>query len=420
MTSRYKETTVRVRNMNGFSEDIFPIDGYSTSGELDLGSYDLLEIDSFNGEDRPDWKSALRSGQNVMNNAHGERVKYSFTPGSMNSTGTSYVLGEDSYTYVPSHIHISNYRGVFVELPPLGYPQDDGSALDKAKALFVSKARRAMSPSQGGIILAEMVRTLRMIRNPAAAIRERLGHYLKDAKKRSKGLKTVKQKNATVAKTWLEYTFGWTPLLHDVEDSMASLSNFLNGFHNGDKIVATGHSNQIVADDGVDRNIAGSTHSYRVRQRNEVHAYVYGAPRFTPDAPPTFRGSFGLRAHDIIPTIWEIIPYSFVADYFTNIGDILSCASYCTSDLAWWGYSQKQKYTVESFDHHDTTVYGGYPPEAQYIGKISPGHARASMEIFDRVRNPSLVPGLRFSIPGSPKPGFNILALLLQARSTRV
>jgi hypothetical protein len=43
----------------------------------------------------------------------------------------------------------------------------------------------------------------------------------------------------------------------------------------------------------------------------------------------------GLRFRDFVPALWEWIPYSFLVDYFTNIGDIIEAASFPKSDLAW-------------------------------------------------------------------------------------
>jgi hypothetical protein len=38
--------------------------------------------------------------------------------------------------------------------------------------------------------------------------------------------------------------------------------------------------------------------------------------------------SAGLGPGDILPTIYELIPYSFVVDYFTNLGDVISAWSH--------------------------------------------------------------------------------------------
>jgi len=39
------------------------------------------------------------------------------------------------------------------------------------------------------------------------------------------------------------------------------------------------------------------------------------------------RQAFGLDLDDIAPTMWELVPYSFVVDWFCNISDILAAWS---------------------------------------------------------------------------------------------
>jgi hypothetical protein len=44
---------------------------------------------------------------------------------------------------------------------------------------------------------------------------------------------------------------------------------------------------------------------------------------------------FGFTPSEFVPTAWELLPYSFLVDYFTNIGDILSSSVTSTARLAW-------------------------------------------------------------------------------------
>jgi hypothetical protein len=46
-------------------------------------------------------------------------------------------------------------------------------------------------------------------------------------------------------------------------------------------------------------------------------------------------GLLGFRWEDFIPTVWELIPYSFLVDYFTNIGDVLSAWSHQDFGQRW-------------------------------------------------------------------------------------
>jgi hypothetical protein len=44
---------------------------------------------------------------------------------------------------------------------------------------------------------------------------------------------------------------------------------------------------------------------------------------------------FGFNPQNFIPAAWELLPWSFLADYFTNIGDILTASIVSTKHLAY-------------------------------------------------------------------------------------
>jgi hypothetical protein len=44
---------------------------------------------------------------------------------------------------------------------------------------------------------------------------------------------------------------------------------------------------------------------------------------------------FGFSPEQFLPTAWELVPYSFLIDYFTNIGDIIAGWSSLLVPLKW-------------------------------------------------------------------------------------
>jgi hypothetical protein len=261
-----------------------------------------------------------------------------------------------------------------------------------------------------------------MLRHPADAIRGGLSKYLKDVKKRLKGKKVwpARKKNSIVASTWLEYTFGWSPFVADIQAAGKAIANLVEKPPENRPVRAFDTKTSIVVDglyDVVSPPGGGSAVSYLRKQDSTTSVYLYGAlnDRSDLNSVPVL-SAFGLRPHDIAPTIWELIPYSFVLDYFTNIGDIISSASFNTSYLSWWAMTTTVVNRQIAYDYHDVTSY------SSGVNTVVTGSSSGSGGIFvnksiSRVNFPSLVPSLRFRIPGSPKVGFNLAALFAQSRS---
>ncbi len=128
---------------------------------------------------------------------------------------------------------------------------------------------------------------------------------------------------------------------------------------------------------------------------------------------PPFRQNFGLTLDEFIPTVWELIPYSFLVDYVTNIGAIIDGYSLNKSGLKWLAIGEERVAT--------TKVSG----EIRIRPSIVSGN-----QILDSIIRPStplirirrylsrapynyanLVPPLEFKIPGCSTQWLNIGAL---------
>lgn len=124
---------------------------------------------------------------------------------------------------------------------------------------------------------------------------------------------------------WLEYRYGWKPLIGDVEkiiDGAAAI-----------RAKKFSHSNRLVARSG---------HKVEAQRSDSFDATIYGPMRFIGSVLSSYKARadagvmyavvpqtsgeelaklLGTRACDLPATIWEIIPYSFVVDWFVNVGN---------------------------------------------------------------------------------------------------
>jgi hypothetical protein len=137
------------------------------------------------------------------------------------------------------------------------------------------------------------------------------------------------------------------------------------------------------------------------------------------DDPPLGQATeeMGVRARDFLPAVWEAIPYSFLIDYFTNIGDIIEAVSFPLTGIA-WGSITFRNHSIRSVERVavDPDALGVVFPQdgSNKVFSFKPFFVEWDRKYVDRaVWNGSYIPSFRFEIPGTKnwKKYFNIAAL---------
>lgn len=299
-------------------------------------------------------------------------------------------------------------------------PPNHEDAKRLAYTKFVKKAREKMTPFSGGIFLGEITRTLHMIRNPALALRRSLDAYFSELKKIQKRYSNYSPSRAdekrrrlrrALAGTYLEYNFGWQQLMRDIHDAGVSLNN-IRPFA-VEKINASGYSQAY--GNGDVAAISGGGHQvlYRHTTCIEDSVHLKGGVR-TSASVPSVSESFGLNYPNFFPTAWELIPWSFFIDYFTNVGEVIAAATQVNSGLSWCCMTEKVKYETWC-EIREVKLLN---PNTYIALDSNPG--AASLEDIDIQRSSisSVIPSLGWELPGL-KSWFNIAALALQGSIKR-
>lgn len=126
---------------------------------------------------------------------------------------------------------------------------------------------------------------------------------------------------------WLQYRYGFTPLVKDVskivEDSMYGVDLDINKVRRvGGGLKTLGPKTTGLSDSG--NAIPGFTSSWRVT--DEYNYSANGVIHFKHSCWYTelLKASrYGLSPFQIPALAWELVPFSFVADWFVNVGDWL-------------------------------------------------------------------------------------------------
>lgn len=143
-------------------------------------------------------------------------------------------------------------------------------------------------------------------------------------------------KSKTFGGLWLEYHFGWEPLVKDIYNS----ASFLSASYGLPVVKGRASIKQDIVFDTT------SGTSDRIHQRGvhhlEVHAHIQAQLRVT-NSNLFLASRLGLI--NPVSVAWEIVPFSFVVDWFANVGQFIEqfsqfqgckllnpCYSYCVTD----------------------------------------------------------------------------------------
>lgn len=340
----------------------------------------------------PYWRREIKAGRDATTTLNGVDLHvHEWTPGQLTALNP---------LALPNQVYrTANYGMLSSQHQTL--PSDPSSlsvtlADNGAKANFLKRLIKAQTAFHGGVFLGEIREVIRMIRRPARSLRDGLDDYYWHAKRRVRGVAGNKRRNEIVGNTWLEYSFGWKPLIHDLEDGFKAV-NRLNerilrpiwDFCNAETSTASTSSERT----GLIGQIVN------VREMLQCNVKYQGAVDCTPLSPTRANAHlFGFRPEEIVPTIWELIPYSFLVDYFINIGEIINGWSYQRTGLAWTLRTVRKSSKRDVVVAVDPTYYSPSTFTLQSFASSSSYLERTSVSRASYTGN--FIPSITFSIPG--------------------
>lgn len=298
---------------------------------------------------------------------------------------------EDYWTYR----HTGFYPMRNVSVSAVALTDEMVYARSKAKLAFLGKVDGEVSPFTGGVFFGEIRQTIRMVRRPLSGLRSVTAKYFSKARKlRAAAKKRLPRRQwrkyyededfaSALSSAYLEWVYGVKPLLSDMEGLGKAV---------GAVVVKPQADIRVQVTIPVAQHVARSEHTLLGNSASLMPVWVYkqnlvrGSVRLTgaidgkmlSNAPKLRR--FGLELDQFVPTVWNLIPYTFLSDYVINIGQVLSAAYTATRFLKYVWRSEKITYNNQVFC---VPVIGttGSPRS------VSGGLAVAELEGFDFKRD---------------------------------
>lgn len=297
-------------------------------------------------------------------------------------------------------------------------------AHEMAVQKFLKKLRATQTKFAGQVFLGELKEAMHMLRHPAEGLMKAIRETYLDKLKRIKKRDPKRWKKA-ISQTWLEGSFGWRPFISDLTDAAEAYNELLNAkAERYENLRAYGSSEPVLKDSffGTYAPIPGANTVFWKSRRTTESAFcvIRGQARGLADTTPMSKLKvFGLLPEEFVPTVWELLPWSFLVDYFTNVGDILENSVTHMSDLVWASEStilQSQRLNYLGPDRNLTKNLQGPTYKSMLYSNSSQSNCKYR-SVTRRSGADLSIPPLRFELPGRPTQGLNILALFDQTSS---
>lgn len=305
---------------------------------------------------------------------------------------------------------------------------DPGAAADsvasaKAKAKLLNSYLQAVNTWRGGNFLAEVRETIHMVLHPVKSIYDETWTFTKKVKRLGKVYERSPTKyGKALANAWLAYVFGIKPFVDDANDASKALEVLRTGGNAGDivKLRGASRNQKVTVTPGISvtpiGGWAGPRWTSTKTVKTDYKVRYIGALKTAFDGAEFQAAQWGVSTSDILPAVWEAIPWSFLIDYFVNVQEMVDGLRLVNAVPYRLDLNVRNAGVVQI----GTPVSGPLTP-ASYVNNMicGPAHSlvvrvsRSQLSDFPYV-------GFRFKFPNFPSlKWLNIAALAEQIRSSR-
>jgi hypothetical protein len=336
-----------------------------------------------------------------------------------------FAFGERKYLPAPHTDWTWYFRSGYL-LGNYGFPSIVGVSTSQTESRAISNYYQALASAhtkfKGMVTGGELRETFNMLKSPFSSLKGYVGSYLRSVNKRTKGYrgrnrKEVAKAMGVVGDTWLEYSFGLRPLISDCDNAVDAffdsnavrpLFEMVRGY-GYDSTSLQQYNKQFVENWNIIRVVASGG------DQTDIQAKIYGICHLQGDGYGNLH-RYGVSPWEFVPTLWELIPYSFLVDYFTNIGKILESWAYrsLSTGATTMTTTVRGIRTVDGAIECSGSLSAGYVMQAYGSG----GSYKADVfSISRRAVGSAPSPSLTLKVPGNWSQWVNLTALAATAKS---
>lgn len=194
-------------------------------------------------------------------------------------------------------------------------------------ALVKAYARLNSTPVLSGEIFSDLEKTVSMLRSPfkrgvdhCIKVQGRMLHFRRKGQNYRKAAESA----------WLEGRYGWIPILSDASEILKQAEKLRSKLTTS--VLAVRASEKSMQSTSYDYDVAYIGAAYRAKGTRVTKEETASSSGILYAVNPQtieerVSRALGLGAQALPATLWEIVPWSFVADWFTNIGPWLEAVT---------------------------------------------------------------------------------------------